>query len=203
MTGVDERTEVSKLQLLDAEIGLLYTTSPEGRNRYPRWEWIREVSLELRRASLHVCGRGARARLLAGELPVCGFQRIQINGDLLSLEVEKVCALYPRHVVVTQHHTYNAHLLSVRSGNHALLVDASGGRGVIPTAWSRPDTAKAVGFAGGLGPDNLAAELVAIRRVAQPGWWVDMESKLRVNDWFSIELAHACVAAFKEQTGNV
>jgi hypothetical protein len=47
VTGADEKTDVASLAKLDAEIGLLYTETPEGRNRYPRWEWIRETSLEL------------------------------------------------------------------------------------------------------------------------------------------------------------
>ena len=195
-TGADEQTDVIELAKLDAEIGLLYTETPEGRNRYPRWEWILETSLELRRASLHVCGRGARAKLMAGNLPVSGFQRIQINGGTLALEVEHLCEMYPRHTIITQHHVNNAHLLAVRAENHALLVDASGGRGKSPEAWSQPDTGKAVGFAGGLGPDNLANELHNITAIARSGWWVDMEGKLRVDDWFSLELASEVVAQF-------
>lgn len=176
--------------------GLLYTEMPEGRNRYPRWEWILETSLELCRASLHVCGRGARAKLMEGKLLVSGFQRIQVNGGILALEVEHLCEMYPRHTIITQHHTYNAHLLAVRSLNHAILIDASGGRGISPDGWGQPETDKAVGFAGGLGPDNLAGELQTISRIARPGWWVDMEGKLRVDDWFSLELAGQCCAQF-------
>lgn len=196
VTGADERTDVAAISKLDAEIGLLYTETPEGRNRYPRWEWIRETSLELRRASLHVCGRAARAKLMEGSLPVSGFQRIQVNGGILALEVEHLCGMYPRHTIITQHHVNNAHLLFVRSLNHAVLLDTSGGRGISPSGWSQPATEKAVGFAGGLGPDNLAAELQTISRIARPGWWVDMEGKLRADDWFSLELAGEVVAQF-------
>ena len=196
VTGADERTDITALAKLNAEIGLLYTATPEGRNRYPRWEWIRETSLELRRASLHVCGRGARAMLMDGKLPVGGFQRIQVNGGILALEVERLCAMYPRHTIITQHHLNNAHLLAVRAENHALLIDASGGQGKSPEAWGQPHTTKAVGFAGGLGPDNLASELRKITDIARAGWWADMEGKLRVDDWFSVERAAECAAIF-------
>lgn len=196
LTGADERTDVTALGKINAEIGLLYTATPEGRNRYPRWEWIRETSLELRRASLHVCGRGARALLMEGKLPVSGFQRIQVNGGILALEVERLCAMYPHHTIITQHHLNNAHLLAVRADNHALLIDASGGQGKSPEAWGQPDTGKAVGFAGGLGPDNLASELRKITALARAGWWADMEGKLRVDDWFSVERAEECAAIF-------
>ena len=196
VTGADERTDVTALAKLNAEIGLLYTVTPEGRNRYPRWEWILETSRELRRASLHVCGRGARELLREGQLPVGGFQRIQVNGGILASEVEYLCAMYPRHTIITQYHTYNAHLLAVRAVNHALLVDSSGGRGRSPETWNRPDTDKAVGFAGGLGPDNLAGELRRIKSIARAGWWADMEGKLRVDDWFSVGRAEECAAVF-------
>lgn len=60
-----------------------------------------------------------------------------------------------------------------------LLVDASGRRGGARAEWPLLKTRHAVGFAGGLGPDALCAELPPIRAVARPGWWVDMEGRLR------------------------
>lgn len=196
VTGADERTDVTALAKLDAEIGLLYTATPEGRNRYPGWDWIRETSLALRRASLHVCGRGARALLMDGKIPVSGFQRIQVNGGILTIEAARLCEMYPRHTIITQHNVNNAHLLNVIAENHALLIDTSGGQGKSPDSWSPPDTKKSVGFAGGLGPDNLAGELHKIEVIARAGWWADMEGKIRVDDWFSIEQATTCVDIF-------
>lgn len=197
VTGADERTDVGELKKLNAEIGFLYTATPEGRNRYPRLGWIVETANQLERASLHICGRGARAALMAGEIPVYGFQRIQVNGAILAVEVERLCAQYPRHTIITQHRTDTAHLLFVGTLNHAVLIDASGGRGISPEKWSSPTTAKYVGFAGGLGPDNLADELASMAAVSRPGWWVDMEGKLRVDDWFSVERAAQCVELMK------
>lgn len=195
LSGADEKTDIAGLSRLNTEIGLLYTATPEGRNRYPRWEWIREASIELKHASLHICGMGARVMLMDGRLAVSGFDRIQVNGIVESKDIERVCALYPQHTIITQHNDKNWPLLSVRSLNHAVLIDASGGRGESPGWWESPETKKAVGFAGGLGPDNLTRELPEIGKVARQGWWVDMEQKLRVDDWFSLERAQECVAA--------
>lgn len=200
VTGADEHTDVAALAKINAEIGLLYTATPEGRNRYPRWEWILETSAEFRRASLHVCGRGARQKLMDGRLPVSRFQRIQVNGLIEIPEVRHLCQLYPHHTIITQHTPANRYLLVVKEGNHALLVDGSGGRGVSPESWHHPDTGKVVGFAGGLGPDNLASELHKITAIARAGWWADMEGKLRVDDWFSVERAAECAAVFASVT---
>lgn len=199
VTGADERTDVAALAKLDAEIGLLYTASPDGRNRYPRWEWILEASLGLARASLHICGGRAREQLMQGSLPVNAFQRIQVNGTLENRELRRICDLYPWHKIITQHVPSNRYLIPVDRENHVLLVDSSGGRGLSPEQWQSPVTDKAVGFAGGLGPDNLSDELTKIAAIARPGWWVDMEGQLRADDWFSIERAAECVEIFHRE----
>jgi phosphoribosylanthranilate isomerase len=71
-----------------------------------------------------------------------------------------------------------------------LLQDRSGGRGVEETKWARPDAGCAatktfIGYAGGLGPDNIAFAMKSILRAsAGRRFWVDCESNLRTNDWF-------------------
>lgn len=38
VTGLDERTNLIDASYLEAEIGILYTATPEGRNRYPKYD---------------------------------------------------------------------------------------------------------------------------------------------------------------------
>lgn len=198
VTGADERTDIFWLSKLDCEAGLLYTAMPEGRNRYPRREWLAEAVTRLPRAALHVCGRFARMQLVRRELVdlTDHVQRIQVNGALTVPECEEICAFYPKHTIITQHSRANQFLLAVKANNHAVLVDASGGRGVLPPLWRRPDTAMPVGFAGGLGPGNLAEQLHHISFVAVRPWWVDMEGRLRDDDWFACDKAQAAVEVF-------
>ena len=60
------------------------------------------------------------------------------------------------------------------------------------------------GYAGGLGPDNLAVELASIKAVASSGWWVDMESKLRdEHDKFDVGRAEQCAAIFERSVFGV
>lgn len=225
LTGIDSKVDpedLIKLSDSGAELGFLYTYDREGRNRYLNRDWAGWTQLSLaQRAALHVCGRRAYVELLqpygapftglgnpywspVNELGALGgqanllrsVQRIQLNGRFNVDQIEQVCELYPHHIVITQHTHLNVGLLKVRAANHALLVDGSGGTGKSPDKWVAPETDKAVGYAGGLGSDNLTRELDAIQAVARPGWWVDMENKLRTDDWFDVTKALECVRLF-------
>jgi hypothetical protein len=45
----------------------------------------------------------------------------------------------------------------------------------------------------------MALELSDIALIASGLWWVDLEGKLRVKDWFAFELAQDAVRAFHEE----
>lgn len=212
VTGADTNTPLRRIQQLArlplVEIGLLLSGTPEGRQRYPWVTWLDEAaSAADGHSALHVCGSVARRWLHEGKIErlTSKVARIQVNGKVgmegLSVpDIELLCAQYPRHVIITQHCLGNEALLEVTAQNHALLVDASGGRGVGPSSWERPDTLKEVGFAGGLGPDNLGEQLPLISAAAggRPAW-IDMEGRIRdANDWFDADRAQACIRAFHE-----
>jgi phosphoribosylanthranilate isomerase len=192
-TGVDESVTTSALYELSsfAEIGFLFTLTPEGRKRYPTMDWIQKNMRYVAWAALHVCGRGARQMLLDPKNYELfkRFARIQINGVVTEEELSQACKLFPTVSIITQH-AGNEALLPLEIENHSILVDSSGGRGISPAEWVKLPTEKRVGFAGGLGPDNIATELARIQQVANAGYWVDMESKLRDEmDFFSPCLA--------------
>lgn len=207
LTGADERTPIPELQQLveehsALEIGLLYTETPDCRNRYPRIDWLLHAAYSLKgRCSVHVCGRLARSNMLLRCEPVRtivrSVQRFQINGRVGRYWVETVCEDYSDSTVITQYNSANKDLLNVTSSNHCMLIDGSGGRGESPSSWIKPDTTKAIGFAGGLGPDNLAIEFPKIAAVATGNWWIDLESNLRANDWFDLDKAKRCLEIFE------
>ena len=212
LTGADEHTSLYALLPFaaenDIEMGLLYTVDPEGRPRYPSRDWLARTLNEIAtyapnaRLALHVCGRRAQAQLFAGDLAdlTARPQRIQVNGVLTAQEVEQVCARYPSKTLITQHTKANLPLATaVKSANHALLVDGSGGQGVVPDIWSAPIAPrKTIGFAGGLTAENLGVHLPRIRRLVQPGAWIDMESGLRRDDWFDVHRAEQAVIGFRQ-----
>jgi phosphoribosylanthranilate isomerase len=97
-------------------------------------------------------------------------------------------------------------LLSVNPPrNMSVLYDASCGKGVVPSSFPPPPSNPDIpcGYAGGIGPDNVAEILTMVGQAAggKPVW-IDMESSLRVavsdkfvsdQDQFSINKCFACI----------
>lgn len=217
VTGADERTYIPDLVRLTrlsprVEIGLLWTETPEGRKRYPNREWLeRATDILGERCAIHVCGRGARAAALQRPGWVCRAGRVQINGAVETPELFELCRPGGYSWIITQRRAGYPDLRNANPGHrdtprfsaatHALLMDASGGQGLSPAEWTRAHTWKPVGFAGGLGPDNLAVELPRIMAVARGAWWIDMEGRLRDDDdWFSIKRAEQAIEIFLGMT---
>jgi hypothetical protein len=72
----------------------------------------------------------------------------------------------------------------------SVLFDASGGKGVSPKTWPSVPAALGCGFAGGLGPDNLARELRRLEGiVGDRAVWIDMQSRVRSEDGAVLDLA--------------
>ena len=202
LTGLDRNTDLTKLPNKKCcEYGILYTEDPEDRNRYPTWDIIYSILHDLKgyNLALHVCGKGARNQLKNfGLSPLTNcVHRIQINGKLTKEEVEFFCRAYPRHTIITQHNSSNDDLTDLKIDNHAYLIDASDGRGLSPDTWNHKfDFDINYGFAGGLGPDNLEQEMIKIEEYAGTRTWVDMENKLRTDDWFDVDKAKQVLDIF-------
>lgn len=210
-TGADERTDLQALLDLASdplvEIGLLYSANPGERNRYPSMPWLLKaaslISQNGGRVAIHICGMKAREQLLMGDLALLTghVSRVQVNGVVTPDEARAAARLVPE--LITQHTERNASLARVSIPNHSVLVDNSGGRGISPLFWSRPEVGagKPFGFAGGLGPENLAQEMPRISEAIGPYMatsWIDMEGKLRdEGDWFDIERARTCLQTFR------
>lgn len=187
MTGVDASTDLFMLPE-DIEIGVLYTATPKGRRRYPESHEIVLMMTYMqgqgRRIALHVCGKTARDELINSKLIFLTdrVQRIQVNGILDAEYVRTVCRMHWKKNIIVQANEKNLRLCDIDEPNLSMLVDSSGGRGVSPVEWIRPDTELPVGFAGGLGPHNMAKELPRIIEVATGDWWIDMEGQIRSDD---------------------
>lgn len=65
--------------------------------------------------------------------------------------------------------------------NMSLLVDESKGTGVLSSSWPKAtDYAFPIGYAGGIGPDNIDRVISEVQEAAGgESFWIDMESSLR------------------------
>ena len=204
LTGVDENTSISRIKELASdgvEFAILLTADPEGRNRYPQLDFIKYAINKLDgNCAVHVCGKRAR-ELVMNDLSLNSWlgtvRRIQFNGACTEQDVDRWLTEFPTTAIITQHSAKNPSP-RVDDIRHHILVDGSRGRGLTPLKWEAPviGTLKYVGYAGGLGLDNLHIHLPKIEDAANgKAFWIDMESSLRTNDWFDAAVAEAVITA--------
>lgn len=219
MTGADDATDPERLVDLwetypFVEWGILVGSS--SGQRFPSVEWIkrlveaRERTCNLMRLSLHVCGRFLR-EIAAGKSSLdeylgpqlAAFQRVQLNwhGERQSPQVgENVLSAFCKldgfgwePELIFQFDGVNDDLWRPAGRRFACsgLFDRSHGAGVVPGEWPQCSSDIACGWAGGLGPDNLAAEIPRIdaKAWAALNYWIDMETKVRTDDGIEFDLA--------------
>lgn len=209
ITGADDSINPEQLLPLFRdypflEVGILVSHKHFGTPRFPSLLWIEHMQQTAERdglaLSLHLCGEWVR-QLLAGENRVPGwlltsFQRIQLNFHATKMGMhpdnfpKAVQALGPEREIIFQLDgvkglNYFEHYC-IDHGNGVPLFDTSGGAGVAPSQWPSPffmadDTSYGYhGYAGGLGPHNLATELPRIAEAAGDcRVWIDLETHAR------------------------
>lgn len=207
LTGVDAFSDLPALVDLAAEYPLveygilLSKTMPGQENRYPHLPELEEIAETLRaggaRLALHICGKAVGEFVAGGTFVrdlVPAFDRVQLNFaadrvhfSMLELDQAIDSVGIP---VITQANRANARVAdTLTSSNHQVLFDTSGGLGIRSDAWPTAIAGKTCGFAGGIGPVTIDADLVAADTASGGAdHWVDMESKLRVDDRFDAGL---------------
>lgn len=214
-----ELGKISK-QFPFVEWAILFSDDREGTDRYPTKQWREDFYKAVPECnrSAHLCGKEVLGRLVAQDAALLDelkeYQRIQLNFNatrldpkllegLIKLVNSGICTNKSGKLInfITQFNQANesiSYLFGQLDGhmisNHQVLFDGSGGLGKSPETWSAPLMDKLCGYAGGLGPDNLMAELTKIKKqVEESGGiidfhtWIDMESKIRTDDKFDLE----------------
>ncbi len=204
ITGADDAVEAKDLVAMGekypfVEWAILYLPEWEGRNRFPTEKWIRNFSANSQgqHKAMHLCD-SAFLGFVAGDKNVLdvmsGFKRIQLNLKFGNVEgkydpadvVARVKSL-PQHQFILQYTHEKKGLLPLFSDvpNHAVLFDASAGRGLLPNGWEAPLPGHFCGYAGGLNPDNVGENLQKIAAAAGDyTTWIDMETGVRTEDKF-------------------
>ena len=198
VTGADDEVDFESLSEMSQEFpfvewGILMSSKRIGTSRYPSASWMLAAAQEPGiRLSLHVCGRLSRELILGSGAVVfnlpAAFRRLQVNGYQPGL-YGGLFGLSQMHIVQTDF------ILQARSEDSlqqvaddvaripgaSVLFDASGGRGLEPFGWPTAPANTKMGFAGGIGPENVRrviGEIIA-RNPTIGDFWIDMESGVR------------------------
>lgn len=172
---------------------------------------------------LHLCGAWVR-QLLHGDIlfkadMTTGFKRIQLNFHAENTNCAPAAFWNALSTFGAKQFIFqidgaggNKHLESIYGINEistvgkvdaAPLFDISGGAGTLPPFWPMPrytsaasPTSKLVphGYAGGLGPHNLAEQLPKIIEAAgECDIWIDMETHVRTDEKFDLAKVERCL----------
>lgn len=212
-TGPDDHTSIEELLAISkehpyVEWGVLFP-SRGGMSRFPSADWVGRLIDATRGTGVQLSGHLCEpwvGMILAGEMPVPtlqGFGRFQLNthgvpmklvADWYALPARSGCEIILQLDGVTAEKmrvSLDGQHSDVFSGLH----DLSHGAGVLPSEW--PDQVaglKWTGYAGGLGPHNLADQLLRIDRASGGAdYWIDMETHVRTDGLFDLNKVRACL----------
>lgn len=194
-TGVDVFTDLYRLVALSRKYPVEWGVLVGGRltkAKYPSLARIEEMNhlghMHDIRCSLHLCGIFAM-RAKVGIEPTFdrrGFRRYQINSHQYDQDDLRTLAKAWQADIIYQDRD-EEQISSDHLDRVFPLYDCSGGRGVLPRNWPPQFELDQgiVGYAGGIGPDNV--EFV-LGRIMAKRFWLDMESSLRdENDRFDLD----------------
>ncbi len=206
LTGADDEIAVADLSALGTEFpfvewAILLLPARAGTLRFPKIEWIEKFSAEYKGAhkAMHLCDDGF-LKFVANDKSVLklmsGFQRIQLNlkfgeveGKYDTAELVARVKENPGIEFILQYTMEKQGLLPLFRDikNHAVLYDASAGRGISPDRWDAPLDGHFTGYAGGINPDNAASNIEMISKAAKDHvTWIDMETGVRTDNRFDL-----------------
>lgn len=214
VTGADDSVKPEDLVPLQAafpwvEWGILVGTRAQAP-RFPSFDWCAHfVDVAKKhglRVSTHLCGAPVRAVCEEGKGAAGVVEavrpglydvsaRIQLNfhGRYHRLHPEFAAAVRGTKQFIFQDDAANDEAIARWCGDKAVdcvpLFDLSGGAGILPGHWPAPK-GRYQGYAGGLSPENVAAQLYLIGPAANGvNYWIDCETRVRSEDDALFDLA--------------
>ena len=214
-TGVDDKTSLDVLKLLDSENiewGILVSANNTDKGtavRFPSFETIDKVlNLGLNNVSCHICGNLARHYVKTGDFSqirdfltqkrVEKFSRFQLN--IRGYDSYKPFVIEEDiHIIIqvsdSKSYQYFYQMQVLNPEKVEALIDYSGGKGKLGYFDYVSDGDEILGYAGGIGVNNVAYILGYIegRMECDVKYWIDMESSVRTDDWFDLDkVAEVC-----------
>ncbi len=215
ITGADDATDINDLVALSADFpfvewGILVSKSQDAGIRFPSCGWINRFGTAARqhdlKAAMHVCGSWVsdllKDEFRCAELPsvVDWAQRIQINSWGRPLRSSNdfhwsAAGASSKWFIFQWSPVGECIAKRAREKGHAAsgFFDRCGGQGKSPDNLPSPHTTGfPMGFAGGLGPDNVLGELQKIRAASgeiETTAWIDMEGRVRTEDESKLDMS--------------
>lgn len=204
ITGADDSIRPEELVHLTEEFsfvewGILVSRKNFGTHRFPSKDWLDKLlQFPEQQLSAHLCGAYVREFLKGNfgfkdELSTLfdSVKRIQINthGEPHEWNARPIfdfITAHPKKEFIFQYDNVNTDLFEVlaKDGltNISALYDLSHGAGLLPQQWPKPLSFAKCGYAGGLSPENLESQILAIESiVGNTEIWIDMETHVRSN----------------------
>ncbi len=205
-TGIDAKTDIQDLidiqrEFPIVEFGVLTSYHWfENGNRYLNPAFLSNLyagngELNL---SLHVCGSMAHdaadgywnhiEHYMFNTLGL--FKRVQLNVANRTDNPYRLASTPNKHteVIIQQKGVHDIEMFERSMWmNVSVLLDASGGQGIVAPIEVLPNAGKQfkVGYAGGINSSNVADKLAYLLQNDQVGdFWIDMESGVRTPNWF-------------------
>jgi hypothetical protein len=205
ISGADDAVDPANLADLSREFpfvewGIMFSATRAGTPRYPSTDWLHDLcsSEYVHKApglklSAHFCGQCMRDTVDGNSRWLLRphmrhFRRVQLNRFEWPLGSGfGVVLKQSPHEFILQVRDERGLVLAADKATEfgvdrvSALYDPSGGRGIESLTWpTSPDVdGFRVGYAGGLGPDNVEEALVARVPMTAEAYWVDMESGVR------------------------
>lgn len=211
VTGADDSIKPEELAALSfeypfLEFGILFSPKHYGDFRFPSENWLHELTKvfyhsrnELQhelQLSAHLCGRYVR-NFLTGQRDIelfleqrqwDMFSRVQLNthGQRHNYDYTMLRLMSTAKEYIFQYDDVNTGPLEIaldEGFNCVALFDLSHGAGLLPSQWPEllPDIK--CGYAGGLSPQNMPAQIQLIEEKAgDREIWIDLETHVRSLD---------------------
>lgn len=224
ITGADDGVAVDELNAVVREFpfvewAVLLMPEAFGKPRSPSAEWIEgfKAGNQGKYCAMHLCGT-ALLGFAEGQPEILdlmsGFRRIQLNLEFGDVEGRYDPQALLGRIQAHQEFDFIIQYTDKRAGmlpalarlpNHAVLFDASAGRGVAPDGWPAPIPGHFCGYAGGINPGNVARHIELIAAAGAQETWIDMESGVRTEDRFDLDKVRAVLniaRPFAKSTGK-
>lgn len=224
-TGIDDETDIDRLNRLSerygfVEWGILLSQSKSGvERRFPSFHHLNEMMQIRGKLSVHVCGAWAQRAALYNSrdifglvrsfLPSTGRCQLNISKSIKTLNLPQIVNAKAQSDIATIIQVQEfADFLEVAKAGLFPLLDRSGGTGHYLPFPAPPEALHSpylpIGYAGGIGPDNIKDVLAEIASIRIPNpVWIDMESKVRTDDYLDLDKVEAVLKAVEAAIPNI